>query len=183
MVARFPDEVDLQNQLAVSFLITNQAEAAKTILEGVLQRWPESGFAQVHLGFILKTTFDDYEAGAGWMRSGINTRHDGVIDGRFYFHLGDALIRLGRREEAQQVNLGDSQLSQKMNELNLFNRCSLKEKRNVFFYHGISARSITSTVSLESRGGTRSRRRTAHFSISWKPIGNRSATRGLPCWI
>ena len=103
MVTRFPDDVDLQNQLAVSFLITNQPEAAKTILEDVLKRWPHSGFAQVHLGFILKTTYDDYENGARWMRSGMDTRDDGVTDGRFYFHLGDALIRLGRREEAQQV--------------------------------------------------------------------------------
>lgn len=37
------------------------------------------------------------------MASGIATREDGVIDGRFYFHLGDALTRLGRSEEARQV--------------------------------------------------------------------------------
>ena len=39
------------------------------------------------------------------MTSGLATREDGVIDGRFYFHLGDALTRLGRPQEARQVFL------------------------------------------------------------------------------
>lgn len=60
-------------------------------------------FLQVHYGFILKTTYDDSYNGARLMASGIATREDGVIDGRFYFHLGDALTRLGRSQEAQQV--------------------------------------------------------------------------------
>lgn len=60
-------------------------------------------FSQVHYGFILKTTYDDSYNGARLMASGIATREDGVIDGRFYFHLGDALTRLGRSQEAQQV--------------------------------------------------------------------------------
>lgn len=103
MVARFPNDIEYQNQLAIGFLLTNQPEAARTILEGVLNRWPQSGFAQVHLGFILKTTYDDYDAGARWMMAGIASREEGVIDGRFYSHLGDALTRLGRHEEAQRV--------------------------------------------------------------------------------
>nr|CAH0104148.1 unnamed protein product [Daphnia galeata] len=103
LVARFPNNIEYQNQLAVGFLLTNQPEAARTILEGVLERWPQSGFAQVHLGFILKTTFEDYDAGARWMMAGIASREEGVIDGRFYSHLGDALTRLGKHQEAQKV--------------------------------------------------------------------------------
>jgi len=103
LIARFPDECHLQNQLAVGFLLINQPESARTILEAVLQRWPDSGFAQVHYGFILKTTYDDSYNGARLMTSGLATREDGVIDGRFYFHLGDALTRLGRPQEARQV--------------------------------------------------------------------------------
>ena len=60
-------------------------------------------FVQVHYGFVLKTTYDDSVDGARLMASGIATREDGVIDGRFYFHLGDALTRLGRSQEARQV--------------------------------------------------------------------------------
>ncbi len=73
-----------------------------------MERWPSSGFAQVHLGFILKTTYDDYDAGARWMMAGIATREEGVIDGRFYSHLGDALERLGKHQEAQQVQKNKS---------------------------------------------------------------------------
>ncbi|XP_057370982.1 aspartyl/asparaginyl beta-hydroxylase-like isoform X2 [Daphnia carinata] len=103
LVARFPNDIEYQNQLAVGFLLTNQPEAARTILEGVLERWPQSGFAQVHLGFILKTTYNDYDAGARWMMAGIASREEGVIDGRFYSHLGDSLTRLGKHEEAQRI--------------------------------------------------------------------------------
>lgn len=103
LVARFPDEIDLQNQLAIGFLLANQPESARTVLEQTLGRWPDSGFAQVHLGFILKTTYNDNEAGVELMKKGIASREEGVIDGRFYFHLGDGLNRLGRQQEAQQV--------------------------------------------------------------------------------
>ncbi len=104
MISRFPDEIDLQNQLAIGFLLANQPESARPILEQVLERWPNSGFAQVHLGFILKTTFNDIVNGVKFMSSGIASKEEGVIDGRFYFQLGDGLTRLGRLQEAQQVH-------------------------------------------------------------------------------
>jgi len=103
LITRFPDECRLQNELAVGFLLLGQPESARAVLESILQRWPNSGFAQVHYGFVLKTTYDDSVDGARLMASGIATREDGVIDGRFYFHLGDALTRLGRSQEARQV--------------------------------------------------------------------------------
>jgi len=72
----------------------------------VIERWPHgqgSGFAQVHLGFILKTTFGDNDNGARWMAAGISSRDEGVVDGRFYFHLGDAYERIGLHQQAKQV--------------------------------------------------------------------------------
>lgn len=135
LVARFPDQIEYQNQLAVGFLLTNQPEAARTVLERVLERWPNSGFAQVHLGFILKTTFDDYDAGARWMMAGIASREEGVIDGRFYSHLGDALARLGRHQEAQRVKLSNVNASNPSNLIpfnNLFQIYAEGEKEGVF---------------------------------------------------
>lgn len=38
-----------------------------------------------------------------YLRKGINTNEKGVVDGRFYFHLGDALARLGKNNEAMRV--------------------------------------------------------------------------------
>lgn len=103
MIERFPDDVDLQNQLAVGFLLAGQPESALGVLEKVLHRWPASGFAQVHYGFVLKTTYRDNDNGAKYLSSGIATKEAGVVDGRFYFHLGDALTRLGRHAEASEV--------------------------------------------------------------------------------
>lgn len=60
---------------------------------------PESGFAKVHLGFILKTDEANYEDSIKYLSEGIATREKGVIDGRFYFHLGDALHRIGKNDE------------------------------------------------------------------------------------
>ena len=60
---------------------------------------PESGFAKVHLGFILKTDEANYADSIKYLSEGIATREKGVIDGRFYFHLGDALHRIGKNEE------------------------------------------------------------------------------------
>ena len=60
---------------------------------------PENGFAKVHLGFIIKTSDNRPDKAVELMREGIASNEPGVIDGRFFFHLGDALQRLGRRDE------------------------------------------------------------------------------------
>ncbi len=44
------------------------------------------------------------------MAAGISSRDEGVVDGRFYFHLGDAYERVGLHQQAKQVrgNLSSS---------------------------------------------------------------------------
>lgn len=71
----------------------NKIEEAKKLLEEILALWPGNGFALVHLGFILKTSRNDMEGGAKLMMEGIKTKDEGVIEGMFFFHLGDALNR------------------------------------------------------------------------------------------
>ncbi len=65
----------------------------------VLARNSANGFALVHLGFILKTTDTNYEKAVPMLKTGIATNEPGVIDGRFFFHLGDAQYRLGHVKE------------------------------------------------------------------------------------
>lgn len=72
-------------------------------MKKVLARWPDDGFALVHYGFILKTTDNNLEEAVDYMKRGLATKAQGVVDGRFYFHLGDALTRLGRNDEAMEV--------------------------------------------------------------------------------
>ncbi len=61
----------------------------------MLDRDAENGFALVHMGFILKTTDTNYEQAVPLLKRGIESDAPGVIDGRFFFHLGDAQYRLG----------------------------------------------------------------------------------------
>ncbi|KAK8747948.1 hypothetical protein OTU49_016238, partial [Cherax quadricarinatus] len=103
LLQRFPDDLKLRNKMGVTFLLMNQGSAAKEIFEAVLQKWPDDGFAQVHYGFILKTTYNNNTGGAFYMQKGIESEAEGTSDGRFYFHLGDALQREGKTIEAYQI--------------------------------------------------------------------------------
>ena len=94
LIARFPNNPKYRNALAVSYLMLNNIEPARKVLKETLKRWPTDGFALVHYGFILKTTDNNLEEGSQLLMKGIQTREDGVIDGMFFFHLGDALNRL-----------------------------------------------------------------------------------------
>lgn len=103
LLQRFPDDLGLRNQMGVTFLLMNQAPAAKEVFQEVLQKWPNDGFAQVHYGFVLKTSYNNNSAGAEFLRRGIESGAEGTQDGRFYFHLGDALQRQGLENEAYEV--------------------------------------------------------------------------------
>lgn len=76
---------------------------AKYVLHTTLQRWRNDGFALVHYGFVLKNLDNNLEEAVIFLRQGIETGANGTSDGRFYFNLGDALIRLGRTDEAKLV--------------------------------------------------------------------------------
>jgi len=65
----------------------------------VLIQEPTNGFALVHLGFIVKTADRDYAGAIPLLQQGIASNVPDVIDGRFFFHLGDALFRMGQHDE------------------------------------------------------------------------------------
>ncbi|KAJ8972011.1 hypothetical protein NQ317_000657 [Molorchus minor] len=100
---KFPNIPKYSNDLAVTYLTINRVEKARYVLKDVLSKWPNDGFALVHYGFILKTTDDKLEEAVVYLRRGLATKAEGVVDGRFYFHLGDALSRLGRNTESMEV--------------------------------------------------------------------------------
>ena len=76
---------------------------AKTVLHKVLLRWRLDGFAAVHYGFVLKNLDNNLEAAVMFLKQGIDSGAKGTEDGRFYFNLGDALMRLGRSSEADEI--------------------------------------------------------------------------------
>ncbi|KAK2704150.1 hypothetical protein QYM36_017592 [Artemia franciscana] len=102
LILRFPEDLSLRNELAVIYMTVGQNDAAKELLEDTLKTWPDSGFAKAHYGFILKNIHHDIKEGARYMREGIDSGEEG-IDGRFYYHLGDAYERLGRRSDAEKI--------------------------------------------------------------------------------
>ena len=67
----------------------------------VLNIKPTNGFAKSHLGFILKTDHLRYVEAIPLLRDGISSGEPGADDGRFYFHLGDALTRVGKPDEVR----------------------------------------------------------------------------------
>ncbi len=58
-----------------------------------------------HLGFILKTSENNPVEAVPYLERGILSKAEGTRDGRFYYHLGDALQRLGNNEKVRNVLL------------------------------------------------------------------------------
>ncbi|XP_062377157.1 aspartyl/asparaginyl beta-hydroxylase isoform X5 [Sardina pilchardus] len=94
LVQTFPDDIALQNDLGVAYLLIGDNKAAKQVYEEVLVKAPSDGFAMVHYGFILKSENKIAES-IPYLRGGLESEAAGTDDGRFYFHLGDALQRVG----------------------------------------------------------------------------------------
>lgn len=59
---------------------------------------PNDGYALVHMGFVVKSE-SNYKDAVPLLKKGLATDEPGTDDSRFYFHLGDALYRLGRAKE------------------------------------------------------------------------------------
>uniref|UniRef100_A0A674AP35 Aspartate beta-hydroxylase n=1 Tax=Salmo trutta TaxID=8032 RepID=A0A674AP35_SALTR len=94
LVQIFPEDVALKNDLGVAHLLIGDNKGAKRIYEEVLATAPSDGFAKVHYGFILKSENKIAES-IPFLRDGLESGDPGTDDGRFYFHLGDALQRMG----------------------------------------------------------------------------------------
>ena len=65
----------------------------------VLSVRPSDGFALVHAGFIYKVVLNDLERAIPLLYTGLRSNDPGTSEGKFYFHLGDALQRLGETEK------------------------------------------------------------------------------------
>ncbi|XP_053690002.1 aspartyl/asparaginyl beta-hydroxylase [Sabethes cyaneus] len=128
LIKRFDSEPKFRNQLAVTYLMANRLAEAKAVLHETLLRWIEDGFALVHYGFVVKNHDKNMEEAVQYLQEGIATGHEGTQDGRFYFHLGDALQRLGRNEEALKVYQkgADKKLFLSMYQRSLYNEDNLK---------------------------------------------------------
>lgn len=103
LLNEFPGDIKVMNELGVQYLMTGKNRDAENIYKQVINMDPRNGFAQSHLGFILKTDHLRYIEAIPLLRNGISSGEAGADDGRFYFHLGDAFTRIGRPDEAYRV--------------------------------------------------------------------------------
>ncbi|KAG7330046.1 hypothetical protein KOW79_006268 [Hemibagrus wyckioides] len=99
LVQIFPDDITLKNDLGVAHLLIGDNKGAKQVYEEVLAVAPSDGFAKVHYGFILKSENMIAES-IPYLKEGLESGAPGTDDGRFYFHLGDALQRVGEPTRA-----------------------------------------------------------------------------------
>ncbi|XP_030611971.1 aspartyl/asparaginyl beta-hydroxylase isoform X2 [Archocentrus centrarchus] len=105
LVQIFPEDISLKNDLGVAHLLLGDNKGAKKIYEEVLAVVPSDGFAKVHYGFILKSENKIAES-IPYLREGLESGEPGTDDGRFYFHLGDALQRVGDNSAYHWYELG-----------------------------------------------------------------------------
>nr|XP_012595183.1 aspartyl/asparaginyl beta-hydroxylase isoform X11 [Microcebus murinus] len=105
LVQLFPDDTSLKNDLGVGYLLIGDNDNAKKVYEEVLSVTPNDGFAKVHYGFILKAQNKIAES-IPYLKEGIESGDPGTNDGRFYFHLGDAMQRVGNKEAYKWYELG-----------------------------------------------------------------------------
>ncbi|XP_074981285.1 aspartyl/asparaginyl beta-hydroxylase isoform X10 [Caretta caretta] len=105
LVHLFPNDISLKNDLGVGYLLIGDNSNAKKVYEEVLSLAPNDGFAKVHYGFILKAENKIVES-IPYLKEGLESGDPGTDDGRFYFHLGDALQRVGSKEAYRWYELG-----------------------------------------------------------------------------
>ncbi|XP_056377999.1 aspartyl/asparaginyl beta-hydroxylase isoform X2 [Hyla sarda] len=105
LVQLYPEDISLRNDLGVGYLLIGDNQKAKEVYEEVLSMDPNNGFAKVHYGFILKAENKIIES-IPYLKEGLLSGEPGTDDGRFYFHLGDALQRAGDKEAYTWYEIG-----------------------------------------------------------------------------
>ncbi|XP_065687524.1 aspartyl/asparaginyl beta-hydroxylase isoform X3 [Patagioenas fasciata] len=105
LVQLFPSDTSIKNDLGVGYLLIGDNSNAKKVYEEVLSLAPDDGFAKVHYGFILKAENKIAES-IPYLKEGLESGDPGTDDGRFYFHLGDALQRMGDKDAYKWYELG-----------------------------------------------------------------------------
>ncbi|XP_013176271.1 PREDICTED: aspartyl/asparaginyl beta-hydroxylase isoform X4 [Papilio xuthus] len=104
LIKRFPNEVSYRNNLTVTFLMANKPDLAAEVLKDTLKMWPDDRVALAHYGFVLKTHYKELEESVTMFRKALENDTGPACEPRFYYHLGDALLLLGRFAEADEVH-------------------------------------------------------------------------------
>ncbi|XP_032528506.2 aspartyl/asparaginyl beta-hydroxylase isoform X3 [Danaus plexippus] len=110
LIRRFPDDVHYRNNLTVSFLMANRADLADEVLRETLRLWPNDRVALAHHGFVLKNHYNKLEEAVQALKKALEGDAGQANEPRFYYHLGDALLLLGRFDEAEEIHKRGAEL-------------------------------------------------------------------------
>ena len=99
LIDLFPNEIQFENELGVAYLLSNNINLAREKFKNVLNKSPNNPVALVHYGFILKQVDKKFDDSIEYLKRGIDTLDKKILDGRFFYHLGDALQRVNKTEE------------------------------------------------------------------------------------
>lgn len=122
LIARYPHEVQLRNQLSLSYLMSNKWVIAlmmsfslnslsafslirmQHVAAETLRRWPQDPVAQLHYGLALMKLNGNYAQALPYLQRAIDSQAEGTQEPYFYISLGETLQRLGRHKKAFQVH-------------------------------------------------------------------------------
>jgi aspartate beta-hydroxylase len=100
LVAKFPSDLNLINELGVNYLVVNKPSLAKKQFNRILKSLdPNNSFALCHLAYILKQYERRINESIEIFKKCLRNNNQNLMDGKFFNQLGDALIRFNRTEE------------------------------------------------------------------------------------
>uniref|UniRef100_A0A183EYG1 TPR_REGION domain-containing protein n=1 Tax=Gongylonema pulchrum TaxID=637853 RepID=A0A183EYG1_9BILA len=82
LIDRYPDDLQLHNDQALTFLMMGRDDDARRIFENVLKISPTNGVAQAYYGYLLKLG-GDLDNAVLYMRKGLRAASDMIADPRY----------------------------------------------------------------------------------------------------
>lgn len=100
LLKRFKDNLTLLNRQGINFLIADRPKTAKEYFGKVLAFTNHTDpVALCHFAFVLKLSENKPNESVEYFSRCLLSQDKRVMDGRFFYHLGDALQRIGRTNE------------------------------------------------------------------------------------
>ncbi|CDW54143.1 aspartyl:asparaginyl beta hydroxylase [Trichuris trichiura] len=103
LLEKHPKDTSLLNDFAITLLMMNRYDDAKRVFLSVLDKESTNAEALLYYGYILKTVDEEHEKAIHFMARGLALGVQIKRAARFVVHLGDALYRLNRTEEAYEL--------------------------------------------------------------------------------
>jgi len=102
LINKFRFEPKYHVNYAITYLMVNRLKSAEAVLKKALTLFPEDPPILAYYGLVLKLIGKTSEC-VEPLEKGLATDHPDTKDSRLYFHLGDALSRVGRNDDAMKV--------------------------------------------------------------------------------